>query len=131
MVEGLIYDTAGIGVFNIGSPKQLNNVLFEVLDLPTDGLKKTKLGYSTDSTTLDVLKDAHPIIKMIVEYRELSKLKSTYVDALPRLVNSHTGRLHTSYNQAGSATGRFSSNNPNLQNIPIRTELGREVRRAL
>ena len=130
VVEGLIYDTAGIGEFNIGSPKQLNNVLFEVLHLPTDGLKKTKLGYSTDSTTLDVLKDDHPIIKMIVEYRELSKLKSTYVDALPRLVNSRTGRLHTSYNQTGSATGRFSSNNPNLQNIPIRTELGREVRRA-
>lgn len=125
-----IYDAAGNGKFNIGSPKQLNHVLFEVLKLPTAGLKKTKLGYSTDSTTLDALKDAHAIINMIVEYRELSKLKSTYVDALPKLVNPRTGRLHTSYNQAGSATGRFSSNNPNLQNIPIRTELGREVRRA-
>ena len=76
------------------------------------------------------LRDAHPIISMIVEHRELSKLKSTYVDALPALVNARTGRLHTSYNQAGSATGRFSSSNPNLQNIPIRTTLGREVRRA-
>ncbi len=129
-LEVAIHDEGNIGKFNIGSPKQLNNVLFEVLELPTDGLKKTKLGYSTDATTLDALRDKHPIINMIVEYRELSKLKSTYVDALPALVNKRTGRLHTSYNQAGSATGRFSSNSPNLQNIPIRTELGREVRRA-
>ncbi len=129
-LEESIYDDGNIGKFNIGSPKQLNNVLFEVLELPTDGLKKTKLGYSTDATTLDALRDSHPIINKIVEYRELSKLKSTYVDALPVLLNERTGRLHTSYNQAGSATGRFSSSNPNLQNIPIRTELGREVRRA-
>ena len=129
-LEASIYESAGTGKFNIGSPKQLNEVLFEVLDLPTEGLKRTKLGYSTDSTTLDTLKDEHPIVGMITEYRELSKLKSTYVDALPSLVNPRTGRLHTSYNQAGSATGRFSSSNPNLQNIPIRTELGREVRRA-
>lgn len=129
-LEEAIYADGNIGKFNIGSPKQLNHVLFEALELPTDGLKKTKLGYSTDATTLDALRDAHPIINKIVEYRELSKLKSTYVDALPALVNARTGRLHTSYNQAGSATGRFSSSNPNLQNIPIRTELGREVRRA-
>ncbi|MCY3780547.1 MAG: DNA polymerase I [Chloroflexi bacterium] len=129
-LEDAIYHEGNSGKFNIGSPKQLNTVLFEVLELPTDGLKKTKLGYSTDATTLDALKDAHPIISLIVEYRELTKLKSTYVDALPTLVNGRTGRLHTSYNQAGSATGRFSSNSPNLQNIPIRTELGREVRRA-
>ncbi len=132
-IQGLqeaIYQAGNIGNFNIGSPKQLNMVLFEVLGLPTDGLKKTKLGFSTDATTLDMLRDQHPIVDMIVEYRELSKLKSTYVDALPALVNARTGRLHTSYNQTGSATGRFSSSNPNLQNIPIRTEVGREVRRA-
>ena len=129
-LEAAIYEAGNIGKFNIGSPKQLNTVLFEVLELPTDGLKKTKLGFSTDATTLDALRDQHPIVNMIVEYRELSKLKSTYVDALPALVNSRTGRLHTSYNQTGSATGRFSSSNPNLQNIPIRTEVGRQVRRA-
>jgi len=129
-LESAIYAAGNIGNFNIGSPKQLNMVLFEVLGLPTDGLKKTKLGYSTDASTLDALRDQHPIVDMIVEYRELSKLKSTYVDALPALVNARTGRLHTSYNQTGSATGRFSSSNPNLQNIPIRTEVGREVRRA-
>ncbi len=129
-LEETIFEAGNIGKFNIGSPKQLNMVLFDVLELPTDGLMKTKLGYSTDVTTLEALRDAHPIISMIVEHRELSKLKSTYVDALPALVNARTGRLHTSYNQAGSATGRFSSSNPNLQNIPIRTTLGREVRRA-
>ncbi|MCY3915227.1 MAG: DNA polymerase I [Chloroflexi bacterium] len=129
-LEKSITEAGGIGKFNIGSPKQLNRVLFEQLELPTEGLKKTKLGYSTDAATLDALKDAHPIVDMIVNYREVSKLKSTYVDALPTLVNAGTGRVHTSYNQAGSATGRFSSNNPNLQNIPVRTEQGREVRRA-
>ncbi len=129
-LEASITEAGGIGKFNIGSPKQLNRVLFEKLQLPTDGLKKTKLGFSTDAATLDALKDEHPIVDMIVNYRELSKLKSTYVDALPTLVNAGTGRVHTSYNQAGSATGRFSSSNPNLQNIPVRTELGREVRRA-
>lgn len=129
-LEEAIYEAGNIGKFNIGSPKQLNMVLFKVLELPTDGLRKTKLGFSTDATTLDALRNQHPIVDMIVEYRELSKLKSTYVDALPALVNSRTGRLHTSYNQTGSATGRFSSSNPNLQNIPIRTDLGREVRRA-
>lgn len=129
-LEASITEAGGIGKFNIGSPKQLNEVLFKQLELPTDGLKKTKLGFSTDAATLDALKDAHPIVDMIVNYRELSKLKSTNVDALPTLVNASSGRLHTSYNQAGSATGRFSSNNPNLQNIPVRTEQGREVRRA-
>ena len=129
-LEAAIFDAGGMGKFNIGSPKQLNQVLFEQLELPVEGLKKTKMGYSTDAATLDALKDKHPIVDMIVNYRELSKLKSTYVDALPTLVNAGTGRVHTSYNQAGSATGRFSSSNPNLQNIPIRTELGREVRRA-
>jgi len=128
-LEASIFEAGG-GKFNIGSPKQLNQILFERLELPVEGLKKTKLGYSTDAATLDALRDAHPIIGMIVNYRELSKLKSTYVDALPTLVNSGTGRVHTSYNQAGSATGRFSSSSPNLQNIPIRTASGREVRRA-
>ncbi len=129
-LEAEIFEYGGIGKFNINSPKQLNTVFFEVLELPVEGLKKTKLGYSTDATTLDALRDKHPIVNMIVDFRELSKLKSTYVDALPELVNERTGRLHTSYNQTGSATGRFSSSNPNLQNIPIRTEVGREVRRA-
>ena len=129
-LETAIIDAGGIGKFNISSPKQLSQVLFEHLRLPTDGISKTKLGYSTNAASLDALRDEHPIVGMIVNFRELSKLKSTYVDALPTLVNARTGRLHTSYNQAGSATGRFSSSNPNLQNIPVRTELGREVRRA-
>jgi DNA polymerase-1 len=130
-LEQEIYENSGgYGKFNINSPKQLNDVLFETLKLPVEGLSKTSHGYSTNAITLEILKSAHPIIDMIIEYRELSKLKSTYVDALPELVNPQTGRLHTSYNQTGSATGRFSSSNPNLQNIPIRTELGREVRRA-
>ncbi len=129
-LEAEVFDMGGIGKFNISSPKQLNTVLFDVLELSVESLKKTKLGYSTDASTLDTLRSEHAIINKIVEFRELSKLKSTYVDALPELVNPATGRLHTSYNQAGSATGRFSSSNPNLQNIPIRTEMGREVRRA-
>jgi len=125
-----IHAQGDIGKFNIGSPKQLNTVLFDSLELPTEGLKKTKWGYSIDASTLDKLRDAHPIIPLIIQHRELAKLRSTYVESLPQLVNKDTGRIHTSYNQAGSATGRFSSSNPNLQNIPIRTELGREVRRA-
>ena len=130
-LEERIYEhSGGLGKFNINSPKQLNEVLFERLKLPVAGLQKTRLGYSTNAAALEALRDEHPIISLIFEFRELSKLKSTYVDALPALVNSRTGRVHTSYNQTGSATGRFSSSNPNLQNIPIRTELGREVRRA-
>ncbi len=129
-LEQTIYELGGVGSFNINSPKQLNDVLFNNLNLPVEGLKKTSHGYSTDSVTLEALKGEHPIIGHIVEYRELTKLKNTYVDALPELVNDQTGRVHTSYNQTGTSTGRFSSSNPNLQNIPIRTELGREVRRA-
>jgi DNA polymerase I len=129
-LEDDIADHAGRR-FNINSPKQLNNVLFDQLKLPVEGLKKTLHGYSTDATTLEVLRDQHPIIARILDYRELAKLKSTYVDALPELINDETGRVHTSYNQTGTNTGRFSSSNPNLQNIPIRTELGREVRRAI
>lgn len=122
--------SSGYGRFNINSPKQLNDVLFGKLGLPVQGLKKTTHGHSTDVVTLEALRDAHPIIPLILDYRELAKLKSTYVDALPELVNPYTGRVHTSYNQTGTSTGRFSSSNPNLQNIPIRTEIGREVRRA-
>ena len=112
--------------FNIASPKQLGNMLFEKLKLPRG--RKTKTGWSTDSDVLEGLD--HPVAKMVLEYRELSKLKSTYVDALPVLVNPATGRVHTHLNQTATSTGRLSSNNPNLQNIPIRTERGRAVRKA-
>ncbi len=128
-LEARIYKIAG-APFNINSPKQLNDVLFTRLKLSVAGLKKTTQGYSTNINTLDALRDAHPIVPEIIQYRELSKLKSTYLDALPALVNPRTGRVHTSYNQTGTSTGRFSSSNPNLQNIPIRTELGREIRRV-
>lgn len=129
-LEEQIYLESGYGKFNINSPKQLNDVLFGKLGLSVEGVRKTTHGYSTDATVLESLKGQHPVIDKILEYRELTKLKGTYVDALPALINPRTGRVHTSYNQTGSATGRFSSSNPNLQNIPIRTELGREVRRA-
>ena len=122
--------SGGYGEFNIGSPKQLNDVLFGKLGLPTEGLRKTTHGFSTDAATLDALKEHHPIVTLILDWRELSKLQSTYVDALPALVNPETGRLHTSFNQTGTVTGRVSSSDPNLQNIPIRTEEGRRVRRA-
>ncbi len=128
-LEARIYEMAGT-VFNINSPKQLNEVLFTRLKLSVAGLKKTTQGYSTNINTLDALRDAHPIVPELIQYRELTKLKSTYLDALPALVNPRTGRVHTSYNQTGTSTGRFSSSNPNLQNIPIRTELGREIRRV-
>jgi DNA polymerase-1 len=122
-----IHRMAGDG-FNINSPKQLGEVLFERLRLPAR--KKTKTGYSTDVSVLESLQGLHPIIEEILLYRQLTKLKGTYVDSLPRLINPDTGRVHTSYNQAVAATGRLSSNNPNLQNIPIRTEAGKEIRRA-
>jgi DNA polymerase-1 len=122
--------SGGYGRFNINSPKQLNDVLFGKLGLKPAGLRKTTHGVSTDAAALDSLRGEHPIIDKILQYRELSKLKGTYVDALPALINPATGRVHTSYNQAGAATGRLSSSNPNLQNIPIRTEIGREVRGA-
>lgn len=130
-LETEIYSlSGGYGEFNINSPKQLNDVLFGKLGIPVEGLKKTTHGYSTDAATLENLQGNYPIVDKILEYREVSKLKGTYVDALPLLINEQTGRLHTSYHQAGSATGRMSSSDPNLQNIPIRTELGREVRHA-
>jgi DNA polymerase-1 len=125
--------SGGYGDFNLSSPKQLNDVLFGKLGLPRQGIPKTAHGNSTAANILEKLweQSGHPILKSILEYRELSKLKGTYVDALPALVNAVTGRVHTSFNQAGSSTGRISSSNPNLQNIPIRTEIGREVRRAV
>lgn len=112
----------------IGSNKQMTTLLFDELSL-TPG-RKTKTGYSVDSNVLEGLKQEHPVIELILEYRTLSKLKSTYVEALPITVNPETGRVHTSFNQTVAATGRLSSNNPNLQNIPIRTEIGRRVRRS-
>ncbi|MBL7138401.1 MAG: DNA polymerase I [Bacteroidales bacterium] len=128
-VEEEIYTDAGIE-FNISSPKQLGEVLFDRLVI-VDKPKKTKTKqYSTSEDVLSRLVNKHPIISKILEYRSLTKLKSTYVDVLPTLVNPRDGRIHTSYNQAVAATGRLSSNNPNLQNIPIRTERGREIRKA-
>jgi DNA polymerase-1 len=139
-VERSMYELIG-HEFKIGSSLQLGEVLFNELKLPP--LRKTKSGYSTDAASLDALKEqldsgklenvdprAYDVIDRVLEFREVSKLKSTYVDALPGLVNPKTGRIHTSYNQTGSATGRVSSNDPNVQNIPVRTELGRRVRRA-
>ncbi|MFC1924233.1 DNA polymerase I [Chloroflexota bacterium] len=114
--------------FNINSSQQLGAVLFEKLNLP--GARKTKTGYSTDATVLEGLKEVHPIVKLILEYRQLMKLRSTYIDTLPALINPRTGRVHTSFNQAITATGRLSSSDPNLQNIPIRGELGKQVRQA-
>lgn len=114
--------------FNLNSPKQLGKILFEKLGLPV--IKKTKTGYSTSAKVLEELEDKHEIIPLIMEYRQLMKLKSTYVDALPPLINPKTGRIHTSFNQMVTATGRLSSTDPNLQNIPIRTKEGREIRKA-
>ncbi len=116
--------------FNIASPKQLGNILFEKLKV-SDKPKLTKTKqYSTGEEVLAKLEDKHPVIPLILEYRELAKLKSTYLDALPKLINPRTNRIHTSYNQTVTATGRLSSNNPNLQNIPVRTARGREIRKA-
>ena len=114
--------------FNINSPQQLGAVLFGELRLP--GGRRIKSGYSTDASVLEGLKGIHPIIEPLLEYRQLSKLKSTYIDALPALINYKTGRVHTSFNQTGTTTGRLSSSDPNLQNIPIRGELGKQVRQA-
>jgi len=127
--EQNVYDKAGIK-FNLASPKQLGEVLFDKLQLDPKA-KKTKTGqYQTGEDVLMALASKSDIVQDILDFRQLQKLKSTYVDALPLMVNPKTGRVHTSYNQAVAATGRLSSNNPNLQNIPIRTERGREVRKA-
>ncbi len=125
--EHSIYDCAGIS-FNINSPKQLGEILFERLQLPKG--RKTKTGWSTDVKVLENLSQTHELPALILQYRNLAKLKSTYVDKLSSLQNAKTGRVHTSFNQCGTATGRLSSSNPNLQNIPIRTEEGRRIRSA-
>ncbi|MBQ6395048.1 MAG: DNA polymerase I, partial [Atopobiaceae bacterium] len=117
--------------FNIDSPQQLSHVLFDVLGLPTYGLKKTRRGfYSTNASVLGDLAKRYPIVAEVLEYREKSKIKSTYLDALPNLISAGDRRIHTSLNQTVTATGRLSSSNPNLQNIPVRSELGRRVRQA-
>jgi len=125
--EAEIYNSVGHH-FNINSPQQLSQVLFEELKLPSS--RKTKSGYSTGASVLDELRGIHPIIEHILDYRQLSKLKSTYIDALPSLINFKTGRVHTSFNQTRTATGRLSSSEPNLQNIPVRGEQGKQVRQA-
>lgn len=126
-LEGEIYRLAG-ETFTINSPKQLQVILFEKLGLPKG--KKIKTGYSTDAKTLVDLAERHEIVQKILTYRELTKLKSTYVDSLPKLIDPRDGRIHTHFNQAVTATGRLSSSDPNLQNIPIRTQEGREIRKA-
>ena len=124
-LETEIHEAAG-GPFNVASPKQLGEVLFERLKLPKG--KKTKTGWSTDVEVLTKLAEDHEIAAQVLEYRSLAKLKGTYTDALPKLIHPETGRIHTSFNQAVTATGRLSSSDPNLQNIPIRTEEGRRIR---
>ncbi|AIE73950.1 DNA polymerase I [Synechocystis sp. PCC 6714] len=128
-IETTAYAAAGES-FNLSSPKQLGSILFEKLGLDRKKSRKTKTGYSTDHATLEKLQGDHPIIDAILEHRTLAKLKSTYVDALPELVNPHTQRIHTDFNQAVTSTGRLSSSNPNLQNIPIRSDFSRQIRRA-
>ncbi|MDA0328273.1 MAG: DNA polymerase I [Gemmatimonadetes bacterium] len=128
LIEEEIFKVAGTD-FNLNSTQQLRQILFEKLDLPV--LKKTKTGPSTDASVLEELAEmGHEVPRLMMEYREMEKLRSTYVDALPQLVNPRTGRIHTSFNQTVAATGRLSSSDPNLQNIPIRTDLGREIRRG-
>jgi DNA polymerase-1 len=130
-IEDLIHNAVGT-TFNINSTQQLSKALFETLKLnPPVGTRKTASGFfSTAASVLETLRGVHPVVDWVLEHRELAKLKSTYVDALPNQVNPRTKRVHTSYNQAGSRTGRIASSNPNLQNIPIRTDLGRMVRHA-
>ncbi|HPT08168.1 MAG TPA: DNA polymerase I [bacterium] len=124
-----IYDLAG-KEFNINSTKQLKEILYEQLDINPVGIKKTKTGWSTASDELEKIKHLHPIIELLQNYRELSKLLSTYIDALPKLLNLQTKKIHTSFNQTITATGRLSSSDPNLQNIPTRTNLGNQIRQA-
>ncbi|HEX4416746.1 MAG TPA: DNA polymerase I [Kofleriaceae bacterium] len=129
-LEHQVYEAAGTTELNIGSPKQLGELLFDKLGLDTKGVKRTKTGWSTEADTLETLVDAHPVIRPILDHRELIKLKGTYLDALPPLISPVTGRVHTTFNQVVAETGRLSSQDPNLQNIPIRSELGREIRRG-
>ena len=128
-LTGRIHELAG-KPFNISSPQQLGRVLFEDLNLPAPVKYGKGKVISTAADVLETLAADHEIVRLVLEYRQLTKLKGTYVDALPLLVDARNGRLHTSFNQAGAATGRLSSSNPNLQNIPIRSELGREIRAA-
>lgn len=129
-IEKQVFEMVG-APFNLNSPVQLGEALFEKLGLSSQGLDRTSTGkISTAAGVLETLRDKHPVIPLILEHRELSKLQGTYADALPQLVNPVDGRVHTSFNQAGAVTGRLSSSNPNLQNIPVRSELGRRVRRA-
>ncbi len=126
-LEQEAYDSVG-HEFNLGSPQQLSRVLFEELGLPKT--RRTKQGYTTDANALEGLRGAHAVIDLLLEWRQLSKLKSTYVDALPALVHPKTGRIHSNFNQTVAATGRLSSQDPNLQNIPVRTDLGNAIRRC-
>lgn len=126
-LETRIYELAGER-FNLGSPQQLGRILFDRLGLPRQ--RKTKTGYSTDARTLEALRGSHPIVEYLLSHRELSKLMSTYLVALPQAVNPGTGRLHTTFHQAATATGRLSSSDPNLQNIPVRTALGAQIRQC-
>jgi DNA polymerase-1 len=128
-IEQKAYEAAG-DKFSLGSPKQLSELLFEKLKLDRKKSRKIKTGYSTDAATLEKLSGDHPVVDGILEHRTLSKLKSTYVDALPALVRPDTQRVHTDFNQTATSTGRLSSSNPNLQNIPIRTAFSRQIRKA-
>ena len=128
-IETKIFEIAG-EKFNVNSPKQVGEILFEKMEIPPKGKVKTKTGYSTSAKVLEDLKNEHPIAALLISHRHYAKLKSTYVDALPALVNPKTGRIHTSFNQAITTTGRLSSSDPNLQNIPIRTEIGNRIRAA-
>jgi DNA polymerase-1 len=123
-----IYSASG-AQFNINSPKQLRDILFEKLKLPV--VKRSKTGPSTDEEVLRKLADKHKLPQFLLEYRQLTKLKSTYIDALPELVDQKTGRIHTSFNQTATETGRLSSSGPNLQNLPVKTDLGKNIRRSV
>lgn len=125
-----IHNLSGDAEFNINSSRQLAQVLFEKMKIPTAGIKKGKTGYSVAASELEKMRELHPVIDFISEYRELAKLKNTYIDTLPKLINPRTGRLHTTFHQNITSTGRLSSSDPNLQNIPIRTEIGRKIREA-
>ncbi|HSA05841.1 MAG TPA: DNA polymerase I [Candidatus Gastranaerophilales bacterium] len=128
-IENKIFELAG-EKFNVNSPKQVGEVLFEKLKISTKGMAKTQTGFSTSANALESLKNEHPIASLLLSHRHYAKLKSTYVDTLPALVNKKTGRIHTSFNQTVTTTGRLSSSDPNLQNIPIRTEIGNRIRAA-
>ena len=128
-LEKKIWDLAGTQ-FNINSPQQLKEVLFDKLNISTENISKTKTGYSTAAAELEKLRDRHEIIPLIQEHREYSKLLNTYIETLPEIINPNTGRVHTSFNQTATATGRLSSTDPNLQNMPVRTEIGRDIRKA-